>query len=386
MSGGEEKKSEGPVAFKAFAGSASCAGCHKDIYEKHLHTAHFLTSAIATEKNILGSFEPGSNTYTYPNGGTVTLENRAKGFYQVAYVNGEEKMSQRFDIVTGSGKKGQTYLSWAGERLVQLPVSYFASVHQWANSPANPDRIAFNRPITSRCLECHTTYVEKTSAETKEPETYNPNHIIYGVDCEKCHGPAAQHVEYQTQHPEDKKAQFIINPARFTREQSLDMCALCHGGRLQKSKPSFSFVAGDRLSDYFHLTQASVDGNTLDVHGNQFGLMASSKCFRSSKTMTCLTCHSAHENEAGNKALFSQRCKNCHSGDKEHPVTCKLTSQIGPAIDTSCIDCHMPQQPSRAIALLLQGQLAPTPALMYNHLIQDYPEETKKILALLKKK
>ena len=56
-----------------------------------------------------------------------------------------------------------------------------------------------------------------------------------GVDCEKCHGPAARHVEFQTQNPKETIAKFIINPAGFSRQQSLDMCALCHGGRLQKT-------------------------------------------------------------------------------------------------------------------------------------------------------
>lgn len=387
---GEEgtRKNEARLSYSDFAGAASCAGCHKDAYNKHLHSAHYLTSAPANDSNILGSFADGQNTYTYSNGGTLHMEKRADGFYQVMYVQNREAVSQRFDIVTGSGKKGQTYLHWKKDTLVQLPVSYFTMVHQWANSPANPDRIAFNRPITSRCLECHTTFARKTSEGETEPETYDQTKFVYGVDCEKCHGPAARHVAYQTSHPDDKKAQFILNPSNFTRNQSLDLCALCHGGRLQKSKPSFSFMAGDRLSDYFVPSPMMVDGNALDVHGNQFGLLASSKCFVNSKTMTCLTCHDAHANESGQTALFASRCRNCHNKDAGHTGTpvCKLSATEGKRIDTSCTDCHMPALRSHAIALLLQGQLAPTPAVMHTHLIRNYPDETQKVLALLKKK
>jgi hypothetical protein len=48
-----EKKNEAPpvtskISREQFAGSESCAGCHKDIYSKHLNTAHHLTSRIAT--------------------------------------------------------------------------------------------------------------------------------------------------------------------------------------------------------------------------------------------------------------------------------------------------------------------------------------------------
>ena len=34
-------------------------------------------------------------------------------------------LSRRFDIVVGSGTKGQTYLSWVGNQLIELPVSIF---------------------------------------------------------------------------------------------------------------------------------------------------------------------------------------------------------------------------------------------------------------------
>ncbi|MEI9957721.1 MAG: hypothetical protein WDM90_15790 [Ferruginibacter sp.] len=39
-----------------------------------------------------------------------------------------------------------------------------------------------------------------------------------------------------------------------------------------------------------------------------------------------------------------------------------------------------------AIAVMLQGNPYPTPALMHTHLIKTYPEETKKILAMIKNK
>ncbi len=45
----------GAADFNAYAGSATCANCHKAIYESHIKTGHFKTSALATTKNILGS-------------------------------------------------------------------------------------------------------------------------------------------------------------------------------------------------------------------------------------------------------------------------------------------------------------------------------------------
>jgi len=373
------------VNYNSYSGSASCVNCHKTIYESHINTAHFHTSEIASEKTIRGSFDVGQNTFTYTSGGVVRMEKAKDSLYQVAYIRGAERIRQHFDIVTGSGTKGQTYLNWSGENLYQLPVSYFTTASSWCNSPGMPNKIVYFRPITSRCLECHTTYAEKLSPEKTEPELFDKGRMILGVDCEKCHGPAARHVEFQTQNPTEKKGMFIINPATFTRKQSLDLCALCHGGRLQKTKPSFQFTAGDKLSDYFLIDSTAKDASNIDVHGNQYGLLAASKCFQRSTTLTCITCHNAHENEQGKTEIFSQRCINCHNNDHADGKLCKMTSTISAEeLKKNCTKCHMPQLPSKAIAVLLQGNDTLTPATMHTHLIKNYPDETRKVLAFIK--
>ncbi|WP_460552759.1 multiheme c-type cytochrome [Ferruginibacter profundus] len=375
------------TAYSDYAGSASCASCHKAIAASHVNTAHFHTSEPAAATNIKGSFDTGKNTFAYNTMEMIAMEKADSGLYQVAYINGVGKKRERFDITIGSGTKGQSYASWVGNKLVQLPITYFTSAGEWSNSPGYPNKIAFNRPVTSRCLECHATYAEKISAPGKEPEEFDQRRIVLGVDCERCHGPAAQHVKYQTQNPNDKTAKFIINPASFSRQQNLDMCALCHGGRLQKTKPSFQFKAGDKLPDFFAIDTTGRDINSIDVHGNQFGLLAASKCFKMSSTLTCNTCHDPHKNEKGNDSLFSQRCMNCHNDSHKDAVICKMTNQLGSkTISTRCTACHMPEQPSMAIAVLLQGKTTPAAALMHTHLVKNYPEETQKILALLKEK
>jgi len=157
----------------------------------------------------------------------------------------------------------------------------------------------------------------------------------------------------------------------------LDLCRLCHGGGLVKTRPSFSFMPGDTLSEFFQLPPDTTDPQAIDVHGNQYGLLASSKCFQGSQ-MTCGTCHNPHRNEEGMLAEFSTRCMNCHNS--EHNNFCKLKNKEKYNIASNCIDCHMPELTSRAIMVLQQGDNAPTPASMRTHFITVYPEETKKYL------
>jgi len=365
-----------------FAGSATCVQCHRNIYDSNIQTAHYLTSQPADAKSIKGNFEQGKNTFVFNPFVSVVMEKRDSDFYQVEYVNGAEVRRERFDVVVGSGKKGQSYLYWNGSRLSQLPIFYYTGKNEWANSPGYAGTVIFSRPITSRCLECHTTYTQKISDAITEPEAFDQNKIIYGVDCEKCHGPAARHVEYQLQNPKETKGRFIINPSALSRQQQLDLCALCHGGRLTKAKESFSFEAGDTLSNYFLIDTAEKSAANIDVHGNQYGLLAASKCFKMS-AMTCSTCHDPHKNESNEIISFSQKCMSCHN--EAHGNFCKMKNVSAEILKQNCIDCHMPVQASKAIVFLEQGSNIPKTAFMRSHYIKVYPDETKKVLEALKK-
>lgn len=355
------------INFEKFAGSSSCAGCHKDIYNTHIKTAHYLTSAEATDISVKGDFTAGKNEYAFNRSVVVKMEKKDDGYYQVEYFRDTLKKQRRMDIAVGSGTMGQSSLNWQNNHLFQLPITYFSAAHSWSNSPGFPDRVVFNRVITSRCLECHTTFAQVRSEAHHEPEEFDRNKIIYGVDCEKCHGAGAEHVQFQSEHPGDSTAKFIINPATFNRQQKLDLCAMCHGGRLQKLKPSFSYVPGDRLSDFFLVDTFPPRTDVIDVHGNQYGLLRASKCFIKSD-MTCNTCHEPHKNQRSELALYSQKCMSCH-GDL-NAITGATHRRLGMKVKTNCINCHMPLQESKVISVLLAGDDVPLAAKIRSHFIR----------------
>ena len=39
---------------------------------------------------------------------------------------------------------------------------------------------------------------------------YDKVQILYGIDCERCHGAASEHVAFQQAHTEEKTAKYII--------------------------------------------------------------------------------------------------------------------------------------------------------------------------------
>ncbi|HEV8083863.1 MAG TPA: hypothetical protein VGP55_11700 [Chitinophagaceae bacterium] len=55
----DKRKDIADYDVSKFAGSGVCASCHKDIYESHIHTAHYLDSRPAAKEFIKGSFVHG---------------------------------------------------------------------------------------------------------------------------------------------------------------------------------------------------------------------------------------------------------------------------------------------------------------------------------------
>lgn len=367
------------TTYSQYAGSAACASCHKAIYDSFLTTSHNLTSTPATEHFIKGSFKPGKNSFAYAADHVVNMEKRDSGLYQVEYDKGVEKRSARFDISIGSGVIGQTYISFKDNYLYEMPVSYFSTVADWVNSPGYPGKVIFSRPVTARCMECHSTFATVAESKNTSPDVFNKSQVLMGVGCEKCHGPAAAHVAFQTKNPTVKQAKFIINPNALNRQLHLDVCALCHAGGNQKTTLSFSFTAGDTLSHFFRAKTTPSFSPGIDVHGNQYGLLAMSKCFKNSQVMTCNSCHSAHADQRGNLAAFSQRCVSCHT-----TAHAPVDGVEKATLTNNCIDCHMPLETSKSIAFLLKNSEVPTAALMRTHVVAIYPNETAKFIAAFK--
>ncbi|WP_422858807.1 multiheme c-type cytochrome [Flagellimonas sp. S174] len=360
-----------PVAIhkngKAFAGSTSCIPCHSDIYGSHIKTAHFNTSALADSTTIKGSFEVGHNTHIINNRVQFTMIETDSGFYQKAnFVHNQlELFNLKMDVVIGSGTKGQSFLSWEDDELFQIHSSYFTPTNSWTRSPGL-EEIRSPRPAIARCIECHATYAKTTSTDGFGNQ-FDKNQKIYGIDCERCHGPSAKHVGYHQKNPDSKASKYMVKHASLSKQQRLDACALCHSGGRKPIQPPFSFLVGDNLIEFS--TPEKNDSNTpLDVHGNQYELLTRSTCFQKNGTMDCVTCHNPHKNERGNTKSFNQKCIGCHTSPK---IICKAEEVTMNLQRDNCISCHMPLFPSSTMVMQLDS--FKTAVQVRTHLIDIYP-------------
>lgn len=376
---GELKNPSVPETIQnSYAGSASCQNCHKDIYDTHVLTAHYRDSRPVDEKFIKGSFEAPKNRFRLNTFTEVVMEKTDSGFFQTTYINDFPFRREAFGIVIGSGRKGQSYLYWSGDKLFQLPISYFTPLNSWCNSPGYNNTVAyFGKAITGRCIECHGTYAQ-TMIDPGGATHFDSSSILYGIDCERCHGPSAAHVDFQLKHPNDKNAKFVTNPKSLARELRLDACALCHSGFRKEKHPPFSFLVGDRLDDFSTTDYSEDKSSTLDVHGNQLGLLSSSKCFKSSQ-MDCSSCHNVHRNEVNDPVLFSSRCMTCHQ--ENSPDACTFNPPKGLVLSKNCIDCHMPLLASRKIFLQMDNPRNSTSDLVRTHRIAIYKDISKKFVS-----
>jgi hypothetical protein len=374
-----DDKSTGIVhpSGQEFAGSESCRHCHPSVADSYQHTPHFLTSQPGTLETVQGSFDSGKNVLVLNERLKIIMERTPNGAFQRAMVDGKEVDRKPTDIVLGSGRQGQTFLFWQDQSLFQLPVSYHAPSGSWSNSPGYPtDQIVFDRSISARCLECHSTYA-KIGRSVGGVETFDVNKMMLGIGCERCHGPAKRHVTFHQEHPEATESKYITNPAQLDRVKKLDNCALCHSGIRRNLMPSFSYLTGDNLDDFFIPDYSNDSAATMDVHGNQYGLLKSSKCFKMS-TMDCSSCHNVHARETNQLELFSTRCMSCH--EKGSDKFCKQPEVPGLTLSKNCIDCHMPKLPSKQVFLLASAKAKSTPFFVRTHLIGTYKEQVEAFL------
>ena len=376
-----KSKKAADIRGLAYADPQSCANCHKNLERSFSETSHFHTSA---EMNELSKELPhADSSYWFNDSLKVIVTKRKKRMYQATWYGNKEIESHRFDIAIGSGEKARSYAYWNEDQLFQLPLTYYRSLNKWTNSPGFPVGEAdYKRAIVSRCFECHSSFAKTRISKTGSlsvSETVVKGSVLYGIDCQRCHGPAAAHVAFHQKNPEEKTARHITAIRSLSRQQKVDMCAVCHSGNDQATQQAtFAFKPGDTLSNYY-FPQYSHSGKEPDVHGNQYGMLARSACFIKSQ-MDCSSCHNTHLNEKNDSALFTQRCLSCHD-TATHPSSAMLSKK---AISSNCIDCHMPVQPSKLISFQLAGKNTKTPYLLRSHRIAVYPEETKKILSYLK--
>jgi Cytochrome c554 and c-prime len=357
-----------------FVGPDACKECHAEKHEGFCKTSHALTSRPMSHENLrdLEAFPKTLISSLDQTDFSLEMRRVADRYIQTIDLAGW-RYDVPMDVVTGSGKNGKSFLYWVGNALYQDHASTLTAAERWIHSPGfTGEQFNFSRRVRSTCLECHVTYIETAG----DQRLFHQESAVWAVTCERCHGPAKQHVDYYRKHPNQKTdsggtAVAIVNPNDLSRERQLDLCGQCHSGMFELTKPAFSYRPGDVLAD-FHKPFEKTSSGAGGIHTSDQRLrMEMSECFKNSE-MTCTTCHNPHQFERGDSALFARICQECHQTQD-----CGKLRQLRLETSDDCVECHMPTSQNMDMADIIDQEFAVT---MPDHFIRIDEDASNRFL------
>lgn len=259
--------------------------------------------------------------------------------------------------VLGSGRHGRAYLHVHDGVLFQSPLTWYSQEAKWDLSPGYDPRSheRFDRRIGDGCLYCHVGRIAE-AGRGRDVHRLEP-FAEAGIGCERCHGPGEEHVAlWRSGGPAPDATDPIVSLASLDSDRRDAICFSCHlQGRLtlrRFGREFFDFRPGDLLEDTLlvYLDDERLDANTAIVPVSQVEQMIVSRCYQASGgELGCISCHDPHRipTSPTRVAFYRGRCLECHDTE-----ACSAPSGVrnAPPIHDSCIDCHMPTLPTKAVA------------------------------------
>ncbi len=346
-----------------YAPVQTCAGCHREIWEKYRLTGMGRSFSRPTPENTLANWK--GPYYHAPSDSYFTILRRDGKFFQRRHQLGADRrqinvMEKTIDFIMGSGNHARTFLHRTPRNtLIELPLGWYADKGgHWAMNPGfdRPDHEGFRRKISYDCMYCHNGYPKIPEGHQQplaEPVYMDP--LPGGIDCQRCHGPGRKHAELAGSRQATPAAirESIVNPASLSRERREEVCIQCHlettSFPLPNSLPRyergpFDFQPGQPLSNswlFFDHAPGTGREDKFEIV-NAVYRIRQSRCFLESRgALECTTCHNPHDAPRGEQAVkhYDAACNKCHATALDGAMAAGRHTRA-----TGCANCHMPKR------------------------------------------
>jgi hypothetical protein len=391
-----------PVAVVdgGYVSSAACAACHPSQHDSWHASYHRTMTQVASPTSVLGDFD---DVVLRTRGDTLRLQLRGEEHWAELHsdprtgVPGRRPVARRIELVTGSHHMQiYWYATGAKRALAQLPFAYLISERRWV-----PVDSTFLAPPGGRalhiaegswnttCQKCHTT---RGQARMDAHMRFDTHVAEFGIACEACHGPAAEHVRrnenplrrYRYHWLEESDPTSLV-PAKLDAVRSSQVCGQCHSvyhvpdAELPRwNALGFRYRPGDdlaaarsvvKLSDR-QLLRTLRQGNPhfveqhfwsdgmVRVSGREYNGLIESPCYMHGDSargvLACTSCHEMHrrpndprvvgawaDDQLGLGMEGNAACESCHA-DYRGRALAAHTHHAAESAGSRCYNCHMP--------------------------------------------
>lgn len=335
-----------------FTGSQSCRECHENFYQLWAPSYHAQAMMPVNAEFI--------KNHPLPDSPPIEVEGHlfSVEFSDSAMVmkefDGDKLVNQYRVIWAMGGHNVYSFLTpFEKGKLQNIPLAYDVNGKVWFNYPEagmrqfndgtpGDEALPWKDPAFTFNTGCYSCHISQLSTNFDlETGTYHTTWREPGINCETCHGPAAEHIRMakKLKEGEPMKDVGLVVTKHFTPEQHTASCSPCHA-KMTPITPSY--MPGDKYFDNYNVTTLEdrdfyPDGRSLGENYSLTEWMLN-PCVDGGQ-IHCVTCHTSSGRDR-NKDNPNNSCLQCHK-DKE----AKFEEHTGhQRKDVTCLSCHMPRR------------------------------------------
>ena len=337
----------------SMVGIQTCRSCHHEIYDSYIHTgmgrsfrpAHVNFSDARFDADPV--YDPSKDLYYLP-----FIKDSLIHVHEFRLWQGDTVHSriERIDYIVGSGHHTNSHLINRNGYLYQAPVTYYTQEGKWDLAPGFEDgeNHRFDRKIMSECINCHNHLPKPASGSD-----HKYHEIPLGIECERCHGAGALHVNEKLAGNIIDTAKYtdysIVNPSKLSIDLQMDICQRCHLqgiAVLNNGKTFYDYKPGMPLSEVMNVfLPRFTNSDKRFIMASQADRLKMSKCFTTSKALSCINCHNPHHDVHSTQLnQYNESCKGCHQQPKD--IKCSAPASSLELNNNDCVFCHMPPSSS----------------------------------------